>query len=268
MHRLHLARSNRRDATIDELLELARTRGVEVREHSREELARISKNGRQDQGVAADVDCPRHRDYRELLVPAPPARLQLVALDRVTNPQNLGMIIRTLCASPLDGLLLPRSFCAPLSPLVIKASAGTLFRCPLWRCDGLPAALAEFAAAGVEIAVLAADAPLALGAYRPPPAVIYVLGNETEGVSPAVAALARRRLAVPMANGVESSTSRSPPASSRFALCSPHRREGRQGGGHHGAGTEQRQRRQHPAAAITSPVSQAPIGAVPKNASW
>ncbi|MCC6297478.1 MAG: RNA methyltransferase [Pseudomonadales bacterium] len=204
VHRLHLARSNRRDATIDELLELARTRGVEVREHSREELARISKNGRQDQGVAADVDCPRHRDYRELLIPAPPTRLQLVALDRVTNPQNLGMIIRTLCASPLDGLLLPRSGCAPLSPLVIKASAGTLFRCPLWRCESLPAALAEFAAAGVEIAMLAAAAPLALGAYRPPPAVIYVLGNETEGVSPAVAALARRRLAVPMANGVES----------------------------------------------------------------
>ena len=204
VHRLHLARSNRRDATIDELLQLARARGLEVREHSREELARISRSGRQDQGVAADVDCPSHRDYRELFAPVLPDRLQLVALDRVTNPQNLGMIIRTLCASPLDGLLLPRSGCAPLSPLVIKASAGTLFRCPLWRCDSLPAALAELAAAGVEIAVLAGDAPLALGAYRPPPAVVYVLGNETEGVSPAVATLAHRQLAIPMANGVES----------------------------------------------------------------
>lgn len=203
VHRLHLARSNRRDATIAELLALAGERNLDVREHSREELARISKNGRQDQGVAADVDCPHHRDYRELLAPAP-RQLQLVALDRVTNPQNLGMIIRTLCASPLDGLLLPRTGCAPLSSLVIKASAGTLFRCPLWRCEDLGKALAELAAVGVEIAALAADAPLALGAYRPPPAVVYVLGNETEGVSPAVAALARRRLAIPMANGVES----------------------------------------------------------------
>lgn len=204
VHRLHLAHSNRRDATIDELLRLALERGIEVREHSREELARISRNGRQDQGVAADVDCPRHRDYRELFAPALPPRLQLVALDRVTNPQNLGMIIRTLCASPLDGLLLPRSGCAPLSPLVIKASAGTLFHCPLWRCDSLSTALAELAATDVEIAVLTSGAPLALGSYRPPPAVVYVLGNETEGVSPAVAALAQRRLAIPMANGVES----------------------------------------------------------------
>ncbi|MBK8132487.1 MAG: 23S rRNA (guanosine(2251)-2'-O)-methyltransferase RlmB, partial [Gammaproteobacteria bacterium] len=82
------------------------------------------------------MDCPRHADYRDLpLSGAPP--LQLLALDRVTNPQNLGMIVRTVCASPLDGLLLPRQGCAPLSPLVIKASAGTLFRCPLWRCDRL-----------------------------------------------------------------------------------------------------------------------------------
>lgn len=202
--RLHLARTNRRDATIDELLQLAQARGLEVREHSREELARISKNGRQDQGVAVDIDCPAHRDYRELFTPALPPRLQLVALDRITNPQNLGMIVRTLCASPLDGLLLPRNGCAPLSPLVIKASAGTLFRCPLWRCDSLPAALAELAAAGTEIAVLDAGAPLALGDYRAPSKVIYVLGNETAGISPEVAGLARRRLAIPMAKGVES----------------------------------------------------------------
>lgn len=203
VHRLHLAKSNRPDGAVAELLALAQARGIDVRHHSREELARISKNGRQDQGVAADVDCPRHADYRDLpLSGAPP--LQLLALDRVTNPQNLGMIVRTVCASPLDGLLLPRQGCAPLSPLVIKASAGTLFRCPLWRCDRLGDALAELAARGVEIVVLAADAPADLRAYRPEGSVVYVLGNETDGVSTAVSALAQRRVRIPMANGVES----------------------------------------------------------------
>ncbi|MGE3970558.1 MAG: TrmH family RNA methyltransferase [Porticoccaceae bacterium] len=203
VHRLHLATSNRPDGTIAELLVLAQQRGIEVRHHSREALARISKNGRQDQGVAADIACPRHADYRDL--PLSGTRpLQLLALDRVTNPQNLGMIVRTVCASPLDGLLLPRQGCAALSPLVVKASAGTLFRCPLWRCERLPDALAELAAGGVEIVVLAADAPVALGAYRPRGAVVYVLGNETEGVSAAVSALAKCRVRIPMANGVES----------------------------------------------------------------
>ena len=203
VHRLHLATSNRPDGAVAELLALARARDIDVRYHSREELARISKNGRQDQGVAADVECPRHADYRDL--PLGGERpLQLLALDRVTNPQNLGMIVRTICASPLDGLLLPRQGCAALSPLVIKASAGTLFRCPLWRCERLADALAELAAQGVDIVVLAADAPTELGAFRPGGATVYVLGNETDGVSAPVAALARHRVRIPMANGVES----------------------------------------------------------------
>lgn len=203
VHRLHLATSNRPDGAVAELLALARTRDIDVRYHSREELARISKNGRQDQGVAADVECPRHADYRDLPIDRE-RPLQLLALDRVTNPQNLGMIVRTVCASPLDGLLLPRQGCAALSPLVIKASAGTLFRCPLWRCERLADALAELAAQGADIVVLAADAPTELGTFHPRGATVYVLGNETDGVSAPVAALARHRVRIPMANGVES----------------------------------------------------------------
>lgn len=204
VRRLHLAHSNRRDAVIAELEQLAEARGIEIQGHSREALARISRNGRQDQGVAADIDCPGHRDYRELLCAAPAQSLRLVALDRVTNPQNLGMIIRTLCASSLDGLLLPRRGCAPLSPLVIKASAGTLFHCPLWRCETLPQALRELGAAGAGIAVLDADARQSLDSFQPPRSVIYVLGNETHGVSPEIAALAGHRLRIPLARGVES----------------------------------------------------------------
>ena len=131
-------------------------------------------------------------------------RAQLPRFGRITNPQNLGMIIRTLCASPLDGLLLPRTGGAPLSPLVIKASAGTLFQCPLWRCESLPVALRALSAAGAEIAVLAADGRQPLATFQPTRSIIYVLGNETEGVSPEVAALANHRLSVPLARGVES----------------------------------------------------------------
>lgn len=55
-----------------------------------------------------------------------------------------------------------------------------------------------------QIVALAADAPTDLCAYRPRGSVVYVLGNETDGVSPAVSALAQRRVRIPMANGVES----------------------------------------------------------------
>ncbi|MEQ8800474.1 MAG: RNA methyltransferase substrate-binding domain-containing protein, partial [Haliea sp.] len=92
LHALHIADSNRDGGVMAEILRAAQRRGVEPRYHGRAELARISRNGRQDQGVAADILCPafqRLEDYLEKL-PAPPQRL--LALDGITNPQNLGMI--------------------------------------------------------------------------------------------------------------------------------------------------------------------------------
>lgn len=205
VYRLHLADSNRREGIINALLALAEQRGVEIFYHSRAALSRISRNQRQDQGVAIDLRCPNYRDYRELidhrdLSPA----FQLIALDRITNPQNLGMIIRSICASPLTGLLLPSSGCAPLSPLVIKASAGTLLRCAIFRCGKLEETLPELAAVGADICALAADGTQLLGDYQPTGSVVYVLGNETEGATPAVERCATRRLRIPMVNGVES----------------------------------------------------------------
>lgn len=205
VYRLHLADSNRADGIITDILALARNRGIEIAYHSRLELSRISRDQRQDQGVAVDLRCPRYGDFQSWSEqPAANEPFRLLALDRVTNPQNLGMIVRSVCASPLTALLLPAKGCAPLSPLVIKASAGALLRCPILRCGELPETLGALAARGADICVLAAAGREALGRYQPRGAVVYVLGNETEGVSPAVAKCATHHLHIPMANGVES----------------------------------------------------------------
>ena len=114
------------------------------------------------------------------------------------------MVIRSICASPIDGLLLPSKGCAPLSPLVIKASAGTLFRCPIYRCDSLPVALNAFAELGTSICTLNAAQGTDLAVHKARARTIYVLGNETDGVSKDVNQLATEQLNIPMANGVES----------------------------------------------------------------
>lgn len=200
-YRLHLATSNRSDGTLKQILKLAELRGIDVQRHNRDELSRISRNRRQDQGVALDLQCPNYSDDSSLLRQR---NFRLIALDRVTNPQNLGMVIRSVCASPLDGLLLPVSGCAPLSPLVIKASAGTLFRCPIFRCKNLAESLQQLRAKGCEVCVLDAGATQQLNKHQPAEKVIYVLGNESEGVSASIAQLAATRLSIPMARGVES----------------------------------------------------------------
>lgn len=202
---LHLADNNREAGIIMDLRACADRRGIPVRQHSRAELARISKNGRQDQGVAVDIICPGFTTLEDYLpgLQQGPAR-RLLALDGISNPANLGMIIRSAAAGGLDGILWSRRGNAALGPLVIKASAGTLYRAPLVICEELLPALRACRDSGTAICVLAADAPMSLFEHRPASHCIYVLGNETEGVSAEVRTLADTALSIPMANGVES----------------------------------------------------------------
>lgn len=201
--RLHLADSNREGGIMNEILALAGQRKVETLYHDRQALSRISKNAKQDQGVALDIECEGFTDVEELLDDLPP-EFELMALDGVTNPQNLGMIIRSVCASPMTGLLLPEKGCARLDALVIKASAGTLFKAKIFRCRDLPATLKKLAAAGSAIYGLDADAQESIASLTTNPKSIFVMGNESVGLSPEVRAACTHQVSIPMCNGVES----------------------------------------------------------------
>ena len=87
---------------------------------------------------------------------------------------------------------------------MIKASAGTLFKGNILRCDSLFAALKDFKQQGYEICTLSSHEATPIAEFNPKGPVIFVLGNETEGVSNEIAALSDHRVGIPMANGVES----------------------------------------------------------------
>lgn len=203
---LHLATSNRRDSTVAQLEELAAQRGVARRQHSREELARISRNGRQDQGVALDVFCPAMRELGDYLAQladsGPPQRV--LALDGVTNPQNMGMALRSAAAAGVSGVLYADRGNPALGPLVIKASAGALFRAPLLRCTSVDAAAAMLIDHRFSLYRLQAGARGTLWNTDFAPRALFVLGGESHGISDAVQALPGEDLGIPMANGVES----------------------------------------------------------------
>ena len=203
LFRLHLADSNRQEGILLEIQQLARQRHVDVQLHGKKELSRISKNSQQDQGVALDIHVPQFRQLHEYLQQQNDL-FQLIAVDGVTNPQNLGMIIRSVCASPMTGLLLPVKGCARLDALVIKASAGSLFKCPIIRCDDLAEALQLLLQRNCELFLLDANGKHNLFDLKVSRSAIYVLGNETEGVSKKIRSLPHNTLAIPMQNGVES----------------------------------------------------------------
>ena len=205
IYRLHLADSNRDGVVIDQIKQLAERRNVEIQYHSRSALSRISRNSKQDQGVACDIQCLGYQPYEHALDSLEDGnRKVVIALDGVTNPQNLGMIIRSVTASPCYGLLLPSKGVAEISPLVIKASAGTIFKGNILRCDSLVTALKNFKNKGFEICMMSSHEATSLAELSKHKSVVYVLGNECEGVSDEIAKLCDLRVGIPMNNGVES----------------------------------------------------------------
>ena len=207
IYRLHLADSNKGGGIIGEITTIAKQRNIDIVYHSRQQLSRLSKNSKQDQGVCIDIRCPGHKDYQEFLTTIDAhstPTVRLIALDRITNPQNMGMIIRSVCAGKIDGLLIPDKGCAKLDPLVIKASAGTLFKAPLLRCQNLAQALHDCQQKGAMVYGLSSHAPISISEKLDEKFIIYVLGNETDGVSQEVNQCCNKMISIPMNNNVES----------------------------------------------------------------
>ncbi len=203
IYKLHLAETNKSGGIVQQISELAEQRSIEIQWHNRQSLSRISRNSKQDQGVAADIQLEKHQSVEEFINRQHQSQ-RLLALDGITNPQNLGMIIRSASAGRIDGIIIPRKGCAAISPLVIKASVGTVFKASIIYCDTLKQALDKFKQQGVTICTLSSHATESLFDYQTNQSVIYVLGNETDGVSKEISQLSNKQLAIPMNNGVES----------------------------------------------------------------
>ncbi|MCW8193306.1 RNA methyltransferase [Proteobacteria bacterium 005FR1] len=202
--RVHLADSNKPNAIIDDIVRQCERRGIELQYHDRMALSRISKNRKQDQGVAADIVGKGFGEFSEFLTQPAPEGFSLLAVDQVTNPQNLGMIIRSACAGLVDGLLLPRKGCARIDSLVIKASAGTLFKARILFCDELAEALQSATDRGVTVYGLSTENSTPIQNTTLVRPNILVLGNETEGLSPKVRGRCNQMIHIPMRNKVES----------------------------------------------------------------
>ena len=131
---------------------------------------------------------------------------QILALDGITNPQNLGMIIRSVAASPMNGLLLPRKGCAKIDPLVYKASAGTLIKSSIYHCPTIESGLKFLRSKGYQLIGLVGRRGPLTERYRKMANenVVFVLGNETTGISEPVLALCDELVYIPLESGVES----------------------------------------------------------------
>lgn len=202
IHKLHLSKSNKDASVLEDMKEIAKRREIEVKYHDKQSLSRISKNAKQDQGVALDIVLEHFGD--EEYFKSTHEEYRIIALDGVTNPQNLGMIIRSCAAGNVDAILLPTKGAAQISPLVIKASVGTIFKMPVIKTSNLQKTLESFKYDGADVYTLSSHAKAGYKEQEYSSKTIFVLGNESEGVSKAVESVCDKSIAIPMQRGVES----------------------------------------------------------------
>lgn len=176
-------------AAAAEIADLARRAGVQVRLVPRQEIDFMAATD-SPQGAVARADPVAEVDLLELAQPAGTGPVLVVVLDGVTDPHNLGAVMRSALSAGATGLVVPRHRSAALSPAAVKAAAGAVEYLPIARVGGIPAALAALSKAGLWTVGLeaTASAPVWDLAVASEPLAL-VAGAEGKGLS----RLARQR---------------------------------------------------------------------------
>lgn len=203
---LYVALGIEADERVTEAVRLAAERGVSVLEVSRGELDRLT-GGALHQGLALSVPPFEYIHPDDLLTMAvesgdPPL---LVALDGVTDPRNLGAVIRSAAAFGVHGLLLPGRRSAGVTAVAWRTSAGTAANLPIAVAANLTRTLRAWANEGLMIIGLDADGTISSDrielATGP---LVVVVGSEGRGLSRLVRETCDETVSIPMATGVES----------------------------------------------------------------
>lgn len=203
---LHVASSVDADDRVREIVRLATGSGLPLVETTKTDLDVMSERA-VHQGVLLTVDEYSYAEPLDLVDAAEAAGepALVVALDGVTDPRNLGAVIRSAGAFGASGVLIPERRSAGVNTAAWKTSAGAAARVPVARATNLVRALQELKDAGCFVVGLDGDGPTAIGnlpvADGP---VVLVAGSEGKGLSRLVRQTCDVVAAIPIASSVES----------------------------------------------------------------
>lgn len=193
------------DERLTESVTLAADRGIPILEVPRHDLDRMSANGLH-QGIALQVPPYSYAHPEELLATATrdvqPALV--VALDNISDPRNLGAIIRSVAAFGGHGVLIPQRRSASVTAVAWRTSAGAAARVPVARATNLNRTLGQWADAGLAVVGLAADGDTTLDDLDAAGPMVVVVGSEGKGLSRLVRQSCDAVVSIPMAGRTES----------------------------------------------------------------
>ncbi|MFB7932638.1 MULTISPECIES: 23S rRNA (guanosine(2251)-2'-O)-methyltransferase RlmB [Streptomyces] len=195
------------DERVREALQLAAERGgINLMEAPRPELDRMT-NGLNHQGLVLQVPPYEYAHPEDLAAAAADEGVDplIVALDGVTDPRNLGAVVRSVSAFGGHGVVVPERRAAGMTAGAWKTSAGAAARTPVARATNLTRTLEQYKKAGIVVVGLAADGEAELGdleALGGPVAI--VVGSEGKGLGRLVGETCDHLVRIPMPGGTES----------------------------------------------------------------
>ncbi|AKE88460.1 MULTISPECIES: 23S rRNA (guanosine(2251)-2'-O)-methyltransferase RlmB [Rhodococcus] len=202
---LYVAVGAEADERLKEAVQRAGDAGISILEVPRGELDRLTANG-MHQGIGLQVPPYRYAHPDDLLAVAHDhhERPLLVALDNITDPRNLGAVIRSVAAFGGHGVLIPQRRSAAVTAVAWRTSAGAAARLPVARATNLTRTLKEWQSRGVRVVGLDAGGDTSLDEFDGTDPVVIVVGSEGKGLSRLVRETCDSILSIPMAGDVES----------------------------------------------------------------
>jgi 23S rRNA (guanosine2251-2'-O)-methyltransferase len=192
------------DDRVREALKVAAARGIPVLETPRGELDRLT-DGAVHQGLAVQVPPYEYAHPADLVAPDAPGQPLVVALDGITDPRNLGAIIRSVAAFGGHGVVVPARRSVGMTAAAWKTSAGAAARIPVAQATNLTRALQDYRRAGFFVLGLDGEGDVELpGLELATEPVVVVVGSEGKGLSRLVAETCDQIVAIPMSSSVES----------------------------------------------------------------
>ncbi|KQH79437.1 rRNA methyltransferase [Mycobacterium gordonae] len=201
---LYVALGVEADERVTESVARAADKGIAILEVPRSDLDRMTAN-HLHQGIALQVPPYEYAHPDDLVASAlesPPALL--VALDNISDPRNLGAIVRSVAALGGHGVVIPQRRSASVTAVAWRTSAGAAARIPVARATNLTRTLKDWADRGLRVVGLDAGGDTVLDDLDGTDPMVVVVGSEGKGLSRLVRQNCDEVVSIPMAGQAES----------------------------------------------------------------
>ncbi len=200
----YVAEGAERDDRLREILTYTATNAMPMLQVTRNELDRLT-GGAVHQGVALQLPAYEYAHPDDVLSDALDAEIGLlVALDQITDPRNLGAVIRSAAAFGAQGVIIPERRSAQMTAAAWKTSAGAAARIPVAKATNLNRVLTQAADMGFTIVGLAGEGEVEVSELTFDGPVLVVVGSEGDGLSRLVRQNCTYLARIPIASSVES----------------------------------------------------------------